>query len=96
MNSFSLKYLFRKSTRGVEILVGTNNIKTGGKYYAAEQLKLHEDFVNLHRLYDMAVVRVTEKIEFNDKVQPIELSPDRVPNNAVVQFAGWGKSAVSL
>lgn len=79
----------------MEVLVGTNNIKNGGKCYAVKQIKLHDNYVNLHRLYDIALVQVAEKIEFNDKVQPIELSPDKVPNNAVVQFAGWEKSAVS-
>lgn len=30
------------------------------------------------------------EIEFNENVQPIELSPDDVPEGSVAQLTGWG------
>lgn len=65
----------------MEILVGTTSLRSGGKYYRAEVFKVHEDYGKggIKRLGDIAVLRVAEKIDFNDKVQPIKLNPDEVP-----------------
>lgn len=39
----------------------------------------------------MAVIRVKGSIEFNDRVQPIEISTDKVPNDADVELTGFGR-----
>lgn len=66
----------RKSTLGMEIMVGSENQKMGGKYYQAEHYVEHDDFKlrNMRRPGDIAVIRTIGKIDFNEKVQPIELS----------------------
>ena len=77
-----------KSTLGMEILVGTNIIKNaekhGGKYYQAEHFKMHEDYnpTRLKRNGDIAVLRIIERFQFNERVQPIEMSPNDVPAGA--------------
>lgn len=65
----------------MEILVGTNNLKSGGEYYQAEHLKIHSDYksTGMKRLGDIALIRIMDKFNFNDKVQPIELYRDEVP-----------------
>lgn len=74
-------YLCRRSTLGMEILVGTNNINSGGTYYRAEVFKMHNDYGKggMKRLGDIAVLRIAEKFSFDEKVQPIELYPNTAP-----------------
>lgn len=75
-----------KSTLGMEILVGTNKIKNGGgKYHQAEHFKIHEDYTRnaVRRVGDIAILRIMGTFDFNDKVQPIELSSEEAPNGAV-------------
>lgn len=81
----------------MEILVGTNNLKSGGKYYRAEVFKIHEDYGKggMKRLGDIAVIRIADKISFNEEVQPIELYRDEVPGGVEASFAGWGKTKTS-
>lgn len=64
--------------------MGTNNLKNGGKYYQAEHFVMHEDFKprKMKRAGDIAVLRIIGKFNFNDEVQPIELSPIEVENGA--------------
>lgn len=65
----------------MEILVGTNNLWSGGKYHRALVFKMHEDYGTggMKRLGDIAVLRVAEKFSFNEEVQPIKLYPNEVP-----------------
>lgn len=70
----------------MEILVGTNKIRNGdGKYHQAEHFKIHEEYTQsiMKRIGDVALLRIIGKFDFNEKVQPIELSPDEVPNGVV-------------
>lgn len=80
----------------VRILVGTNDLKTGGKYYTAKRFVLHESFNNPRLSYDIALIQVKQTIEFNDRVKPIELSSEEVPDDAVLQLTGWGKITVRM
>lgn len=65
----------------MEILVGTNNLRSGGKYYKAEHFKVHHDYrrVGMKRVGDIAVLRIFDKFNFDEKVQPIELYSGDVP-----------------
>lgn len=78
----------------MQILVGTNDLGKGGKYYKVEKLIAHENYNNPSFAYDIAVIRIQGKIEFNERVQPIEYSPDEVPDEADVQLTGWGRLQV--
>lgn len=64
----------------MEILVGTNNLKSGGKYYQAEYLKMHEEYNFAARSGDIGVIRIMGKFKFDAKVQPIALSSEDVPD----------------
>lgn len=78
------------SAQDIEILVGTNDLTSGGKYYKVAKLTAHESYNNPRLAYDIAVIELQDKIEFNEKVQPIELSKGEVPDGARVQLTGWG------
>lgn len=78
------------------ILVGTNDRNSGGTYYTPEHIEKHESFNRPAFANDVAVIRVKGTIEFNDRVQPIEYSPDEVPNDADVLLTGWGRLRVRI
>lgn len=76
------------------MLAGTNDLSEGRKYYQVERLIKHEDYnKDLHE-NDIAVIRVQGKFDFNDRVSPIELSPEEVPDDAEVKFTGFGVKSV--
>lgn len=74
--------------------MGTNDLAKGGKYYKVAKLTAHEHYNNPTFAYDIAVIQLQGKIEFDDKVQPIELGKDDVPDGAIVQLTGWGRLRV--
>lgn len=43
---------------------------------------------------DVAVIELRKELEFNENVQPIQYSPDEVPDGEEVVFLGWGKIRV--
>lgn len=71
-------------------MVGTNDVKNGGDRYEIQKFIKHEKFNNPEFAYDIAVIRIKRPIEFNDKVQPIKLLKDEVPDGALLQLTGWG------
>lgn len=63
----------------MDIMVGSNNLNTGGDYYEVEYLKMHEDYNFARRSGDIGVVRIFGKFKFNDRVKPVKLSRNEVP-----------------
>lgn len=81
--------VYKRNAHALEILVGTNDLTTGGTYYKVERYATHERYFLIFN--DIAVIRVQGKIEFTNRVQPIELLSDHeVPDQADVQLTGWG------
>ena len=70
-------------------------MKGYGTYYKVDKFIYHEQYDEPKFAYDIAVIRVKKPIAFNKNVQPIELSPEEVPNRAVVQLTGWGALRVN-
>lgn len=77
----------------LRILVGTNDLRTGGKYYDVEKFIQHEDYNNPGYANDIALVKVKGTIEYSEKVQPIKLSQKEVEDGAEVQLTGWGDTS---
>lgn len=79
-------------------MVGTNDLESGGTYYNVKKYIQHEKYTEPPSKFsnDIAVIKVRESIIFNDKVQPIEYSPEEVPDNTVTRLTGWGKLIVSF
>ncbi|OXU29928.1 hypothetical protein TSAR_004391 [Trichomalopsis sarcophagae] len=60
--------------------------------YQAEYLTYHEKFSMNRLVNDIGLIRVTEEIEFNEKVQPIALtSVDVSKVDTPVVLSGWGR-----
>lgn len=71
-----------------EILVGTNDLYSGGKRYKVKQVIPHERYNEPSFANDIGVVRIDGKIEFNEKVQPIKYSKRVVESGAHLQTTG--------
>lgn len=82
----------------MDILVGTNDLESGGIYYKPKTYIQHEDYGRIISRYanDIAVIRLEQSIEFNEKIQPIEYSVEEVPPGSVVTLTGWGRLHVSF
>ena len=103
--SFSFSYFSRCIThinhilnrfepKDLEVYAGSNDLKGNGTYYKLEEIIIHEKYDEPKFAYDIAVIRVQGSIALNDKVQPIELSPEEVPDGAITQLTGWGRLSV--
>lgn len=80
----------------IQVLVGTNDLESGGARYSVEKLITHESYNTPYYAYDIAVIKVKNSIEFNDRVQPIELSEAEIQDKSVVQLTGWGLLGVII
>lgn len=83
-------YNFSERPRDVEVLVGTNNLKAGGTRYKTNKTFIHEDYDKSNYAYDIALLRVQSPIEFNSKVQPIEISHKVIQPGTPLKVTGWG------
>lgn len=71
--------------------------KPGASSHRVEEVKRHEHFKEEEKFNDIALMRVRDKFQFNDKVQPIKLATDDIPDDTTVEFTGWGRvSSVSF
>lgn len=70
--------------------MGTNDLTKGGKFYKAAKYAAHENYDIPKLANDIAVVKLQTNIKFNEKIQPIELGTEVVPDDALIQLTGWG------
>lgn len=86
---------FSQTSESLAVLVGTNDPTKGGRFYKVAKYSVHEYYDMPRLAYDIAVVKLQRKIEFNEKVQPIELEMEEVPDGADgAKFFGWGRLQV--
>lgn len=74
--------------------MGTNQWNRSGMRYKIDKVIIHDkygtDDIILHA-GDIALIRLTKSIEFNEKVQPIKIATKEVPAGAECQAWGWGR-----
>lgn len=78
------------------MLVGTIDLKNGGTHYKVAKYITHEGYNSPQFANDIALIKVANEIEFNEKVQPIELAKEEVPDGAELTLTGWGLLEVGL
>lgn len=79
------------------VVAGTNTLNEGGVIYTAERTIIHPRWGNILIRNDVALLRVSEDIEFGEKVQPIALPTENfTKEDYPAQLSGWGRSTVSL
>lgn len=79
------------------VVVGEHNVETGDspatKAYRVASFRIHPAFSQSNYDYDIAIIRVTDPIEFNDRVGPVCLPFKFAQNNfngSKVTILGWG------
>lgn len=80
--------------KNATIVVGTNNLESGGIAYKPKRIIKHELYNQPFFANDIGIVKL-DKIEFNEKVQPIKFSSNYVENGTVLRATGWGRFSVS-
>ncbi|XP_031631968.1 chymotrypsin-2-like [Contarinia nasturtii] len=79
------------STSNIEILVGTNDLQSGGTRFTPERFIIHESYDRPRRMQnDIALIKMA-KMQFNSNVKPIKYSTNFVKDGAQLQATGWGR-----
>lgn len=87
--------LERRSPDDTDILVGTNDLSSGGERYTVNQLIMHDKYNEPEYANDIGLIRLDYPINFNDKVQPIALETKGVPCAKELKLTGWGLKHVN-
>lgn len=67
-----------------------------GKIYHGKEIKLHDKYNSQTKENDIALLRLRENIESNDKISSVQITThDVVKKGDVAIFAGWGRLEVS-
>ncbi|WP_268776154.1 serine protease, partial [Staphylococcus haemolyticus] len=75
--------------------MGTNSLSDGGTVYHSERVIVHEDYDRYRFQHDIGLIRVSEKIEFTETVQPIPVSVnDNFKREYPAKLSGWGSTWV--
>ncbi|XP_050663910.1 chymotrypsin-2-like [Leptidea sinapis] len=75
----------------ITVVVGTNSLKKGGVQYSVEKIIVHKEYDSGLIMNDISILKVSEDIEFNEIVQPIELPEEDTDPGADLVLTGWGR-----
>lgn len=75
----------------MQILVGTNDLKTGGTLYKVSKLIAHEKYNRPSFANDIGLILIDGEIEFKEKVQPIKFSKKFIKAGTKLRVTGWGR-----
>lgn len=92
-NSTFISFVF-SGIEDATVLVGTNNFELGGVRYKPREYVKHERFNESPLAYDIGILRV-DKIDFNEKVQPINFTSNYVEAGVQLRAFGWGRLNVT-
>lgn len=80
--------------RSFNVLVGTNSLNHGGYRHLVKDFFIHDDFNASIGANDIGLIQVMNPIQFNDRVQPVPISAEVVPENIPLIVTGWGRLRV--
>ncbi|XP_063700576.1 serine protease SP24D-like [Culicoides brevitarsis] len=75
-------------TRSLTVLSGSTNLENG-TFHSVRRISPHHQYGNFEN--DIALLKISDKFEFDNFTQPIELSRNHVGPNTVVELSGWGR-----
>lgn len=82
-----LLFPLRQKPENVEIIVGTIDLKNGGKAYQSKKFFAHEKHDSPRFSNDIALILINEEIKFDDKVEPIDLATEDTPADSTLQLS---------
>lgn len=77
-------------------MVGTTKLSLGRTRYTAKDTIVHEQYDEPLNANDIGLIRVTDSIEFNAKVQPVKYSRKEVGSGEKLKIYGWGRLFVRI
>ncbi|XP_073833450.1 serine protease SP24D-like [Musca autumnalis] len=72
----------------ISIRAGSRQHEKGGQVIQAAELKIHPNYDKSHN--DIALVKLSRPLEFNNNVQPIALAQHEPPTGVPIIKSGWG------
>ncbi|XP_017047444.1 trypsin beta-like [Drosophila ficusphila] len=79
-----------------QVRVGSSLKSSDGTLIQVEAIKSHEKYNNLTIVNDIAVMRLSESLEFSSKVQPIPLAEKNPLPESLAMASGWGAVTVTV
>lgn len=79
---------------GIKLLSGKN--KSTRKYYQAEKWIPHQHWHDEKLVYDIGLVQVKKDIQLNERVKPIQFSPNKAEAGANARVTGWVASVSTI
>lgn len=77
----------------LEVRVGSTSSDKGGKLVKVKNYICHEDFDTDFITYDIALLRLSEKVRLTDAVKVIQLATEEASPGTVAFISGWGRTA---
>ncbi|XP_047526428.1 chymotrypsin-1-like [Pieris napi] len=75
----------------LSVVVGTNQLRSGGQRYNLQTYILHEDYDPTTQENDLCLLKTTTPIVYNDKVQPAVMPTQETPPGSNLMLTGWGE-----
>ncbi|KAK4873160.1 hypothetical protein RN001_015189 [Aquatica leii] len=72
------------------IVVGSNKLSEGGVWYGISHFIIHQKWNPARATDDIALLKMTEPIEFTTHVQPISIDDTFTPSGVECVLSGWG------
>ncbi|XP_063547562.1 chymotrypsin-1-like [Cydia strobilella] len=77
----------------LKVVVGTNQLLSGGTPYGVRKIVYHENYDNYEIVNDIAIVFTQEEMEFSSTVDAIELNDEPVEKGEDLILTGWGTTS---
>ncbi|XP_017472248.1 PREDICTED: serine protease SP24D-like [Rhagoletis zephyria] len=76
------------SNTSYSIRAGTVKFNSGGVEVQVAEVKIHPEYSSFNN--DIALLRLSSPLDFNDNIKPILLGSTEVPEGSSVTITGWG------
>ncbi|CAK1547836.1 unnamed protein product [Leptosia nina] len=76
-----------------QAIVGTNQLRAGGKAYTVRKVVQHEKYDDDLIVNDIAIVFTDKEIEFSSTVDAVELNDEPVEKDEELLLTGWGTTS---
>lgn len=80
----------------IQIKVGSNQLSSSSVRYLTKKAIVHEHYDESSNANDLALIQMKVPFEFDERVQPLNLSTKEVAVNTQLSVYGFGQLAVSI